>query len=352
MLQAGTLRLLAMARPRRHWMRLWPGLVLCAIIGMAAAYVETRWGGPKVLYALLLGMAFHELSDSPRQHAGVAFGAQTVLRLGIGFLGARITLHEVAALGWPTVALIMGGVFSTVLCVALMSRGLSLPWRIGIIAGGATAICGASAAMALSAVLARDRLTEQRTLAIVVCATTLSTVAMLGYPLLCSWWGLPPFQASLLVGGGIHDVGQVAVAGYALGPHIGDLAVVVKLLRVAMLALVVAAVSLWMRWRPTAQASPTSRDPQGSWLPWFMRIFVALALLRSIGWLPQIALQGLSDLSQCCLAVAAAAMGMRSSPRLLRQAGWPVLTAMLVGTLWLAICMLAGGYLLRGGPHG
>jgi uncharacterized membrane protein YadS len=154
------------------------------------------------------------------------------------------------------------------------------------------------------------------------------------------------------VGGGIHDVGQVAVAGYALGPHIGDVAVVVKLLRVAMLALVVAAASLWTRWHPGRDTAGADHRPApASWLPWFMRTFVALVLLRSLGWLPQAALNGLSDLSQCCLAMAAAGMGMRSSPRLLRQAGWPVLTAMVLGTLWLAACMLAGGHLLRG-PHG
>lgn len=358
--QGGGLRLLTW--PGRGWLPLWPGFLLCAVIGMAAAFVETRWGGPKVLYALLMGMAFHDLSATPHHQAGVNFSAQTLLKLGIGLLGARITLHQLAALGWPTIALIMAAVASTVACVALLARGLSMPWRLGVIAGAATAICGASAAMAMSAVLARDRPTEQRSLAIVVCATALSTVAMFCYPLACAYWHLPPLQASLLVGGGIHDVAQVAVAGYALGPQTGDLAVAVKLLRVAMLALVVMTASLWVRWHagsPSISGAGADAATHGPlfihvrgagtpWLPWFMRLFVLLIVLRSMDWLPAVAARGLSDLSQCCLAIAAAAMGMRSSPRLLRQAGWPVLMAMLMGTLWLAACMLAGGHLLHG----
>lgn len=360
LLHNGGLRML-MAAPGRRWSPLLPGLLLCTVIGMAAAFVEMRWGGPKVLYALLMGMVFHEFSATPRQQAGVDFSAQTLLKLGIGLLGVRITLHELAALGWPTIVLIVAAVASTILCVAMLARGLSMSWRVGVIAGAATAICGASAAMAMAAVLARDRSTEQRALAIVVCATTLSTLAMFCYPLLSTYWALPPLRAGLLVGGGIHDVAQVAVAGYALGPQTGDLAVVVKLLRVAMLALVVLVASTYGRWHADASRSDRScgtaglfrhvRGDGGSatpWLPWFMRLFVALAILHSLGWLPGAVSLTLSDLSQCCLAIAAAGMGMRSSPQLLRQAGWPLMTAMLLGTLWLAACMLAGGYLLHG----
>jgi len=357
-------------RPARSWRphfdhgaRLAPGLLLCGVIGMAAAFIELRWGGPRVLFALLMGMAFHEFSSASRQRPGVDFAAQTLLRLGIGLLGARIALHDVAALGWPTIALVALAVGSTLGCVALVARLGGMPWRIGMIAGGATAICGASAALAIAAALPRDRISEQRTLTIVVCATTLSTLAMLSYPLVCAWLALPPRLSGLVLGGSIHDVAQVAVAGYAMGHPVGDMAIVVKLMRVAMLTLVVAAIAAGWRHHARhahtdsgthvadkaaahAETGSTARPPSPAWLPWFMCLFLILAVLQSLRWLPPTLAHGLADMSQTCLAVAAAGLGMRSSVGLLRQAGWRVLLPMLIGSVWLAATMLGGGLLL------
>lgn len=328
-----------------------PGLLLCGVVGMAAAFIELRWGGPRVLYALLMGMAFHEFSGAARQQPGVDFAAQTLLRLGIGLLGARIALHDVATLGWPVIALLASAVASTMACVTLAARLTGMPWRIGLIAGGATAICGASAALAIAAALPRDRQSDQRTLTIVVCATTLSTLAMLGYPLLCAWMALPPRLSGLVLGGSIHDVAQVAVAGYAMGRDEGDTAIVVKLMRVSMLTVVVMAVSAGWRRHARAALPADVRAGQAApaWIPWFMQLFLALAVLRSLNWLPVAPGLALSDLSQSCLAVAAAGLGMRSSVGLLRQAGWRVLLPMLAGSVWLAGTVLCGGLLLGKG---
>ena len=307
-------------RPCLHKGRtLAPGLLLCGVVGMAAAFIEMRWGGPRVLYALLIGMAFHEFSSATRQRPGVDFGAQTLLRLGIGLLGTRIVLHDLAGLGWPVIALIGATVASTLGCVAGCARLAGMPWRVGLIAGGATAICGASAALAIAATLPRDRLNEHRTLTIVVCATTLSTLAMLSYPLLCTWLQLPPLLAGLVLGGSIHDVAQVAVAGYAMGTQAGDTAIVVKLVRVAMLSIVVLSISVCMRWhvvsRPAAcpAAPPGPNGTSGAappLVPWFMQLFVLLALLQTLHWLPATAAHALADLSQVCLALSAAALGV------------------------------------------
>lgn len=325
-----------------------PGVLLCCVIALAAAFIELRWGGSRMLFALLIGMAFHEFSAAPRQRPGVDFGAQTLLRVGIGLLGARITLSQLTALGAPSATLIVLAVASTLLLVAGTVRLTRLPWHVGLIAGGATAICGASAALAIAAVLPRDRQTEGHTVAIVVAATTLSTLAMLSYPLLCSALSLPAPLAGLFLGGSIHDVAQVAVAGYALGGATGDAAIVVKLMRVALLTVVVMLVAAtWRRVSRRACAEDGALAAQASWMPWFMQLFVALMLLRSLGWLPDAAVGMASELSQACLVVAAAALGMRSTVGLLRQAGWRLLLPMLLGSLWLAGVTLGGGWLLQ-----
>lgn len=351
-------------RSGRDWL---PGLLLCGVIALAAAFIEARLGGPRVLYALLIGMAFHEFSEAQRQRPGVDLSARTLLRLGIGLLGASMTLDQVAALGAPVAALIVLGVASTLLLVAACVRALSLPWRLGLIAGGATAICGAAAALAIAAALPRDRDIEAKTVAVVVCATTLSTVAMLLYPLLCTGLALPPTLAGLFLGGSIHDVAQVAVAGYALGTPVGETAVIVKLLRVGLLTAVVLGIGLVVSQQGraaggrttaaaagpstggTALASASAEPPRTAppLVPWFLQLFVACMLLRSLQALPAGAAVALSGLSQACLLMAAAAIGMRSSLGLLRQAGWRILLPMALGSVWLAAVMLGGGWALR-----
>lgn len=316
-----------------------PGLMLCAVIALAAAFIHLRWGGPPVLLALLVGMAFHEFSAADRQRPGVDFAAQGLLRLGIGLLGARITTEQVGALGGGVIGFIVLGVGSTMVVVAGLVRLAGHRWRVGLIAAGATAICGASAALAIAAIWPREHDTDARTVAIVVCATALSTVSMIGYPLLCSALALPPLVSGVFLGGSIHDVAQVAVAGYALGPTTGDMAVVVKLTRVALLTLVVVAIA------------SVSRTQGPRWrLPWFLVLFGVLMCLQSVHALPQAAGQALGEFSQACLVTAAAALGMRSTVQLLRQAGWRLLGPMLVGSLWLAGLMLAGGWWLLAAP--
>ena len=117
----------------------------------------------------------------------------------------------------------------------------------GVLTGGSVAICGASAALALSAVLPLRKGHENFTVVVVVAVTLLSTVAMLAYPVIAKLFELPPQLAGLFIGGSIHDVAQVVGAGYALGAETGDVAIVVKLLRVSLLVFVVAIVALVFR---------------------------------------------------------------------------------------------------------
>jgi uncharacterized integral membrane protein (TIGR00698 family) len=330
--------------PWQHWGLAMPGAGLCVLIALAAGFVASLHGGPSMLYALLFGTALHYLHAEVRTAPGVRFCAGTVLRLGVGLLGARITLGQIAALGWPTVVITIIGAATTLLAGVAVARRLRLPATLGVLAGGATAICGASAAMAIAAVLPQSAERERETLSVVVLATLLSTVAMLAYPLLANFLQLPHALAGLFIGGSIHDVAQVVVAGYALGNEAGDAASVVKLLRVSLLALVVTGVALAFRQPGHAALPAASRPPL---VPGFVVLFLALAAWHSLGWLPGPLQTGLGQASQACLAVGVAALGMKTSFRELTRSGRR--TALLMGltTSWIGLLMLAGAVWLR-----
>ena len=68
--------------------RLSPGVLACLTVAMAATFVSDHYGGPTLVFALLLGMALHFLSKETAAAAGIAFSARTILRVGVALLGA------------------------------------------------------------------------------------------------------------------------------------------------------------------------------------------------------------------------------------------------------------------------
>lgn len=321
---------------------LWPGFGLSGLLAMAATFVATLHGGPQLLYALFFGMALHHLYGDARSRPGIEFCARTVLRLGVGLLGARITAAQIAALGWTTAAVVVLGVVTTMGVAQWLGRRLGLTRAESTLSGGAVAICGASAALALSAVLPRDRNSDRFTLMVVVTVTLLSTLAMVLYPLVARLLHLPPELAGLFLGGTIHDVAQVVGAGYMLDHATGDIATVVKLLRVAMLTVVVVVVSAVFRRARAARESTGSgrKDGVRGLVPWFLWMFIALVAVNSMGLIAAPVQELANQLSRACLVVAIAALGLKTSFAQLAQAGWRPMLLMGVETLWLALLVL------------
>jgi uncharacterized integral membrane protein (TIGR00698 family) len=320
----------------------WPGAALCVVVALAATFVAGLHGGPQLLYALFFGICFHFLSEEASTRAGIEFCARSVLRVGVALLGARITVAQIAALGWTTATLVVVAVVSTIAVGVLAARRLGLGTASGVLSGGATAICGASAALALSAVMPRSPERDRFTLVVVVSVTTLSTLAMLLYPPVARAFDLPPPLAGLFLGGTIHDVAQVVGAGYLMGPATGDQATIVKLLRISLLAFVVMAVSLSSLGRTAGPDTP--RPPV---LPGFLQCFVVLVALNSLGLVPAPWQEGLNVVSRACLVVAIAALGVKTSLPALASAGWRSFLLLLVETLWLAALVLVAVVWMR-----
>lgn len=316
-----------------------PGVALAGVIALAATFVSILHGGPQLLYALFFGVAFHYLSQDLKAKPGIEFCSRTVLRMGVGLLGARITATQIAGLGWSTAAIVVAAVVTTILCGTMLGRRFGLTKAQGVLSGGAVAICGASAALAISSVLPRNKESERFTLMVVVTVTVLSTAAMVAYPLIAKVLDLPPEMAGLFIGGTIHDVAQVVGAGYMLNQETGDYATIVKLFRVSMLAVVVIVVSSIFKREREQSEGDTAAEKQAL-VPWFLWVFVALVALNSMGGVSTEVQQALNNVSRICLVVAIAALGIKTSVRQLSRAGWKPFTLLLIETLWMAAFVL------------
>ncbi len=221
-----------------------PGLLVAALIALAVRFLSDHLGGPVMLYALLVGMAFHFLADDARFLPGLRVASRHVLRLGVALLGLRITTADVAALGWAVIGLVLTGVAVTILAGWGIGKACGLRNSHAVLSAGAVAICGASAALAIASVLPKHEHHERNTILTVAAVTALSTVVMVIYPVFVSWLGYDDTTAGIFLGATIHDVAQVVGAGYIVSVETGDTSTLIKLVRVACLVPVVIAISL------------------------------------------------------------------------------------------------------------
>lgn len=306
-----------------------------------------KWGGAYMIYALILGMAVRPLVHTFGFENGINFTARIILRWGVALLGAKISYAEITALGGSTVIAIMGATVATILFGIMMARLLGLGISMGVLTGGATGICGASACMAISSVLPQNKLLEQQTLLTVVGVNVISTIAMIVYPTIALSLNLTPAQSGIFLGGSIHDVAQVVGAGFAMGNEQGVVATVVKLLRVALLLPIVFAIGAVVYWvSKTATNAPTQSPP----VPWFLVGFLALVALNSMGYLAtpvtpsQNLSQGLAVVSQIMLTTAVVALGIKTNLKSLWQMGAKSLILLLAETVFIAGAVLGAVY--------
>ena len=320
-----------------------PGLLVAALVAMAAAFLGGHYKGSMLLFALLLGLALHFLSEDRRCAAGIQFASSTVLRIGVALLGLRLTIDHVVTLGWQTVLALMVSVGLTIALGLLLARLFKVGSNLGVLIGGATAICGASAALAIASVLPKSASLERDTALTVVGVTTLSTMAMVVYPIITQWLGFDSVMAGQFIGATIHDVAQVVGAGYSLSQSAGDAATITKLMRVAFLMPVLVVISLVVR-AHMAKSIGAERTVKTPLLPWFAVVFLVLMLINSTGWVPSLIQSAASDVSQAFLVLAIAGVGLKTSLQEVTQLGWRPVAMIFLVTLGLAF--LSGGYLM------
>ena len=310
-----------------------PGLIISAVVGVSASFLSEHYGAPVMLMALLLGMALGFLSEEGRAVAGIRFTSSTILRIGVALLGMRITLEQIMSLGGTLLAVVVGGVFLTMTFGVVLARMLGQSRDFGILSGGSVGICGASAALAISAVLPQDKNSERNIIFTVISVTALSTIAMIIYPPIAQWLGLDARQAGVFLGATIHDVAQVVGAGYSMSDETGDTATVVKLLRVAMLVPIVFSLSLMLRKRSDG---PRAALP----LPLVIIFFVIFVAINSSGVATPAIREFAVGVSSWCLVTALAALGMKTSLKSLLEVGWRPATLLVSETVFLATLIL------------
>jgi uncharacterized integral membrane protein (TIGR00698 family) len=320
-----------------------PGLAVVAAVVIAAGFVADRAGAPLTLLALLIGLALNALRDDARLAPGLAFASRTLLRVAIVLLGARVTVAQIAELGAPAFLAVATIVAATIAVAVLAARAMGLGAAFGALAGGAVAICGASAALAFAALLGEKRVGRAQLSIVLVGISAFSAAAMFLYPLLMRALGLDGQSGGFVLGASIHDVAQAIGAGFSLSAEAGETASVVKLTRVALLAPALGAVALFLR-----GSGGGGEGSSGVEAPWFVVGFFALAALNSAVALPAAVTAGAGTAATWLLAGAVAATGIRSPlGDLLKGGPRPLLVIAIASAAALGLSLAAALLLVR-----
>ena len=322
------------------WAQYFPGVAVATAVALAASFIAQRYGAPAMLMGLLLGMAFHFLNETPRVGPGLELVAVKALRLGVALLGLRLTVADVASLGWTPVLLVVCAVLATLLFGVVLGRLLGCERQLGVLTGGSVAICGASAAMAISSVLPKGPDTQRQTLFTIIGVTSLSTIAMVLYPIIGDVLQFNDQEMGIFIGATIHDIAQVVGAGYSVSPTTGDLGTFIKLLRVAMLVPVVLVIGIIFR-NKVGAAADREKAPA---FPLFLIGFIVLFAVNSTGLIPGDVIQPVANLAPALLLVAIAALGIRTSMQEVMTIGLKPVLLIVGETLFIAAIIVA--YLL------
>ena len=320
--------------------RLLPGVaasIVVSIVAVIGGWLQGIWLGRPVVeplvLAIIVGMVARSAVGMPAEcEPGVRFVGKEVLEVAVFLLGATLDAPKLFASG-PTLAL---GIVATVVVALVVGFGIGraagLPPRLALLVSCGNAICGNSAIAAVAPVIGADR---EDVAASIALTAVLGVTVVLTLPLLVGPLGYSDYQYGVLAGLTVYAVPQVLAAAFAVSVASGQVATVVKLARVLMLGPVVVFLSLRRR-RGSATTTRTT-----SLLPWFVVGFVLLAIVRSMGWLPEIAISTARVSAQWLTIAAMAALGLSVDFASVKRVGARVAIAA-VGSLLALLVMVIG----------
>lgn len=252
-----------------------------------------------VMCAVVLGMLWRNTLGVPAwANQGLRWAMHQLLRTGIALVGLRLTLLGASSIAVTALPVALTCLLFALLAGTVLSRLLKVPPRLGVLLAIGTAVCGATAVVAMSPVI---RARHAETAFAVTCVVLFGCVAMLCYPWVAwHFFAASPRHAGIFLGTAIHDTSQVVGAALmysqqAHQPEALAAASVAKLLRNLSIAVLVP-LAAWLTQRHEARTHTETAGQEGAGVrpagglsgnvrlvPMFVLGFLACIILRTVG---------------------------------------------------------------------
>lgn len=311
------------------------GILLTFLLALAAKYIAilpffTIMG--QLVIAIFLGALWASIAGvQPNILSGTSFSSKKLLRVGIILLGMRVNLADIIHAGSAVFFIAVIQILFTSVVVYLLSRKLHVNKNLSILTACGTAICGAAAVVAIAQQIdAKDEETVVGAATIAI----LGTIFTLAYTALYPVLSLSPHGYGIFAGSTLHEIAHVIAAASIGGKEAVDLAVIVKLTRVALLIPVAAAIGIWNNVSSSKGGKTSFRRLP---FPWFILGFVAMSCIHSFGIVSSGVAAAFVTLSYMLLTMAMAGLGLQISLRTFRKLGLPSFVAGFIGSILLSL---------------
>ena len=273
--------------------KIFPGIALALVFflfsqGINNVLAIEIFGTPKspistVLIAILLGILMgNAFTPRPGMMVGLDFTQQYILKLGIIFLGIRLSFEEFVKFGSIAIPLIIICIIGVLILIKLLIKKVPISSKMSYLIAIGTSVCGATAIVATAPVINAKKTEVAYAIANI---TLFGVIAMLIYPYFAEWFfDENKLKAGLFLGTSIHETSQVAAAGLIYdqqfnSPETLNVATVTKLIRNTFLVIMIPLFAfLYNRGEV--------KNNQYSILnifPYFVLGFIGMIVLRNIG---------------------------------------------------------------------
>ncbi len=314
------------------------GVSLSLAIAVSAILLSNVLGFNAILLALVIGIVLGNAIKLPAYFdSGIKTASGKFLEIAIILMAFSIDYGSFLKLGWETILIVVSTMAAVLLMTIWLGKKMNCPSSAGLLVGFGTAICGSSAIAALAPSVTEDKSDIGISMAVV---NLYGLIGMLLIPLITQDW-LSNIENSILLGASLHSVGNVAGAGFAMSESVGEMAVTVKLGRVALLT---PALLIFGHFTSKKSSYQTKKKLN---LPWYLVTFILISILVSIFPLPEEILTFSKKGSNFLLATAMAAIGLNVSFKTLLNSGKKGLVfgailfaaqlAVIAGLMWMFI---------------
>ena len=310
-----------------------PGILLAVSLGLAAIFLSgfTPSFLNSYLLALLIGMLLApQVNKISQLDAGISLSSSKLLEWSVVLLAFSMDYKAIGAIGAKDFAVIILVIFVVLVATYYLSKVLSCPGKTSWLIGIGTAICGSSAVAALAP---KIKAAEEDVAISLASVNLLGSLGMLLLPLFFQFYPLLENEMAFLIGASLHSVGNVAGAGFSVSEDVGQLALVYKMARVALLSPAL----LFMVWLDSRKSNEQKFRFQ---LPWYLIVFIAVSILVSFFPLPALLLKGSETIGKFILTIAMAAIGLKVDVfRLLKVGQRGLVFALIVFVLQISLLL-------------
>ena len=269
------------------------GLFICVItallsiqlsnyIGIELLNLEKSPISP-IIIAIILGLLIsNSVKNIHNYSEGFAFSIKYLLKLGIIFLGIRLSISDILLYGSQGLLVIIPCIAISIFIVINLRKYFQVSDNLSLLIAVGTSICGATAIVALAPAINAKK--EEISYAIAN-ITVFGLIAMFLYPLLAFIvFNDNSLAVGLFLGTSIHETAQVAGSGMIYAeqyenPSVLDIATVIKLVRNTMMVMVIPLLAYVAR----KNSKQNNKINIGSIFPYFIIGFLVFGMIRTIG---------------------------------------------------------------------